>query len=360
MREGGLWGKMMPIADKIYAMSSFLQFRTVYEENVKFSEKMDFPRRADTSFSAARTPIDTSDDLHDFVRNFIERETADGKTALALSGGIDSAICAAFMPKGSVAYTFKCVVPGKQVIDESSAAQRYCELNGLEHRILEVHWEDYESLSPSLMRYINVPFHSINVQIYKGALQAKRDGFDTLLFGNGADLVFGGFDQLLSRDWTMGDCIERYSCILPYRVLKEFVVITEPFKKWVKPDGYIDMHGFLDDHLFWEDIHSYHNSCAAAGVKFTDAYMGALHKPLDYGRVHIGESKYLVRELFKRLYPGLNPPAKIPMPRPMNEWFENWNGPRRPEFWSNCHVNMTGDQKYYIWILEKFLNEFDL
>jgi len=47
------------------------------------------------------------------------------------------------------------------------------------------------------------------------------------------------------------------------------------------------------------------------------------------------------------------------MPRPMDEWFENWEGPKRPEFWPNCHVNMTGDQKYYIWILEKFLEAQD-
>lgn len=345
--------------DKVYAMSSFLQFRAIHDQNVRFSEKLDFPRRADTSFAADRTPIHTSDELHDFVRGFVERETVGGKTALALSGGIDSAICAAFMPKGSVAYTFKCIVPGKQVADESAAARRYCELNGLEHRIIEVRWEDYESLSPPLMRYINAPFHSIDVQIYKAAIQAKQDGFDNMIFGQGADLIFGGFDQLLSRDWTMGEFIERYSCILPYKVLKEFVVITEPFKKWVR-DGYVEVHDFLDEHLFWEDIHSYHNSCVAAGVRFAGAYMGAVHKPLDYGRVRGGESKYLVRELFDRLYPGLKPPAKIPMPRPMNEWFANWTGAKRPEFWENCHVHMTGDQKYYIWILEKFLEELNL
>lgn len=346
--------------DKIYAMSSFLQFRAIYDQNIKFSENLDYPRRADISLSIARTPIHTSDELHDFIRDFIKCETSEvGKTALALSGGIDSAICAAFMPKGSVAYTFKCIVPGKRVADESEIARRYCELNGLEHRVIEVFWEDYERLSPPLMRYINAPFHSIDVQIHKAALQAKLDGFDTLIFGQGADLIFGGFDQLLSRDWAVGDFIERYSCILPYKVLKEFIVITEPFKKWVR-NGHVEVHDFLDEHLFWEDVHSYHNSCAAAGVRFAGAYMGAIHKPLDYGRIRSGENKYLVRELFQRLYPELKPPAKIPMPRPVNEWFEKWDGPKRPEFWPNCHVTMTGDQKYYTWVLEKFLDEFNI
>ncbi len=346
------------MVNKVYAMSSFLQFRSVYDQNVKFSEKLDFPLRVDNSFAANRTPINSSDELYAYIKAFIERESANGKAALALSGGIDSAICAAFMPKGSVAYTFRCVVPNKQVTDETEAAKYYCEQNDLEHRVVEVYWEDYDQLSPMLMRYTNAPFHSIDVQIYKAALQAKCDGFDTLIFGQGADLIFGGFDQLLSRDWAVGDFIERYSFVLPYKVLKEFVVITEPFKKWTK-DGYIDLHNFLDEHLFWEDIHSYHNSCAAAGVKFSGAYINAIHKPLDYIRIRSGDSKYLVREVFQRLYPELKIPKKTPMPRPMNEWFENWDGPKRPEFWPNCHINMTGDQKYYIWILEQFLNYAD-
>jgi asparagine synthetase B (glutamine-hydrolysing) len=347
------------MVDKIYAMSSFLQFRTVYDPNITFSETIELPRKADISFSANRTPINTSDELYEFIKSFVERKSADGKAVLALSGGIDSAICAAFMPKGSVAYTFRCIVSDKQVADETVAAKHYCELNGLEHRIVDVFWEDYEKLSPVLMRYINAPFHSIDVQIYKAALQAKHDGFDKMIFGQGADLIFGGFDQLLSKDWSIGSFVDRYSCVLPYKVLKDFVLITEPFKKWER-NGYIDLHCFLDEHLFWEDIHSYYNSCAAADIQFAGAYMNAVHKPLDYKRVRNGESKYLVREVFKRLYPDLKVPQKIPMPRPVDEWFESWSGPKRPEFWPNCHINMTGDQKYYIWVLEKFLNEFDV
>jgi len=344
------------MVDKIYAMSSFLQFRAVYDQNIKFSEKMDYPRRADASFANSRTPINTSEELYNFLKSYVERETSDGKTALALSGGIDSAIIAKLMPKGSVAYTFKCVVPGKEVTDETAKAKQYCDINGLEHRIVEIYWEDFEKLSSELFRYIRSPFHSIDVQIYKAALQAKHDGFDTLIFGQGADLIYGGFDRLLSKDWTLGEFIERYSCVMPYKVLKDFCVIIEPYVKYSE-NGFIDLHNFLDNHLFWEDIHSYHNSCAAAGVKFAGAYMDTIHKPLDINRVRSGDSKYLVREVFKRLYPDMEMAPKTPMPRPMDEWFVNWEGPKRPEFWTNCHVNMTGDQKYYIWILEKFLDE---
>ena len=347
------------MTDKIYAMSSFLQFRTVYDDNVKFDEKLDYPRKANVDFAKNRISIKTSDELYDYVKSFVEKESAGGKTALALSSGIDSAICAAFMQKGSVAYTFRCVVPNKQIIDETETARKYCEINKLEHRIVDIFWEDYEKLSPILIRYNNEPIHSIDVQIYKATLQAKKDGFNKLIFGHGADLIYGGFDQLLSKDWTIGEFIDRYSCILPYKVLKKFTLVTEPFEKWSK-DGFIDLHGFLDSRVSWGSIHSYYNSCALAGIQFAGAYMNTIHSTLDYNRVRSGESKYLVREVFKRLYPNKDIPKKIPMPRPMDEWFENWEGPKRSEFWPNCHANMTGDQKYYIWILEKFLEEFDL
>ncbi|MCL2792134.1 MAG: asparagine synthase C-terminal domain-containing protein [Spirochaetaceae bacterium] len=347
------------MVDKIYAMSSFLQFRTVYDLSIRFSETIELPRRADVSFSANRTPINTSDELYEFIKSFVERESAGGKTALALSGGIDSAICAAFMPKGSVAYTFRCVVSDKEVIDETTKARQFCDIYGLEQRIVEIFWEDYERYSPILMKRKKAPIHSIEVQIYKAALQAKKDGFEKIIFGEPADLVFGGFDQLLSKEYTFGDFVERYSCVMPYKALKEFVVITEPFKKWAN-DGYINVHGFLDNHLFWEDINSYTNACEAADIKYSGAYMGLVHYPLDIKRIREGESKYLVRELFKRLYPKVEIPKKIPMPRPMAEWLESWNGPKRYEFWPCCHINMTGDQKYYIWILEKFINEFNI
>lgn len=347
------------MVDLTYAMSSFLQFRTIYDKTISFGASLEPPERMDTGFSRNRKPVHTAQQLYDSLKAFIEEKTADGKAALALSGGIDSAVCAKLMPKGSVAYTFRCVVPGRQAADEVPKARKFCEMNGLEQRVVEIYWEDYEKLSSELFRQIRAPFHSIDIQIYKAALQAKQDGFDTLIFGQGADMVFGGLDKLLARDWTIGEFIERYSHVMPYKVLKRPLLITEPFEKY-EENGYIRVHDFLDDHLFWEDIQSYYNACRAAGVTFEGAYLGMIHKPLDLGRVRSGDSKYLVREVFQMLYPGVEMAVKTPMPRPMDEWMENWTGPTRPEFWKDCHRSMTGDQKYYIWILEKFLEEMGL
>ena len=81
--------------------------------------------------------------------------------------------------------------------------------------------------------------------------------------------------------------------------------------------------------------------------------------PIDYCRIRNGENKYLVREVFSRLYENFEIPKKTPMPRPMNEWFADWEGPKRPEFWPHCTDDMTGDQKWLVWALEKFLNTID-
>ena len=67
--------------------------------------------------------VHTAQELENHLRLRVQEITKNGSAALALSGGIDSAILAKFMPKGSTAYTFKCVVDGKEVIDESIQAQ---------------------------------------------------------------------------------------------------------------------------------------------------------------------------------------------------------------------------------------------
>ena len=336
-----------------YCASSFLMYRTIVNHNKCFSKKIppyfyNIPTK--------REPIKNSYELEQKLKKEVEKATKGGKAALALSGGIDSAILAKFMPKGSTAYTFQCVVPRKKVTNEVPQATKYAKECGLNHKIINVYWEDFEKFSPILMKHKGAPFHSIEVQIYKAALKAKEDGFNTFIFGESADSVFGGLNGLLSQDWKIGDFIERYQFVPPYKVLKQFSVITEPIIKHTN-NGYIDPHEFISTEFFKESMGSYYNALEAAGVKFLAPYSRCiLDTPIDYSRIRNGENKYLVREVFNRLYPNFEAPPKTPMPRPTDEWFENWQGPTRPEFWPHCTDNMTGDQKWLVYILEQFLN----
>ena len=59
------------------------------------------------------------------------------------------------------------------------------------------------------------PVHSIEPQIYKAAIRAKKDGVKMILVGESADLIFGGMDQLISKDWSFDDFVNRYTFLMP-------------------------------------------------------------------------------------------------------------------------------------------------
>lgn len=69
---------------------------------------------------------------------------------------------------------------------------------------------------------------------------------------------------------------------------------------------------------------------------------------LDLERVRAGESKYLLRELFKMKYPELPVPEKIAMPRAMDQWMVDWTGPVRDEFIPHCTDGMTGEKWFEV------------
>ena len=343
-------------SDKWLAASRYLIYRTLYDNTCSFGDGQ-CPIIADASFP--RQDIYSSDQLMRWLRAEVERATQDGKAALMLSGGIDSAILAKSMPKGSVVYTLKCIVPGVEVTDETAMAARYAQECGLEQRVIPVYWEDHEMLAPQLMRHKGSPIHSIEVQVYKAALRAKKDGFSRLIFGENADIIYGGMDGLLAKDWTFGDFVERYTYVMPYKVLRHPVLDLDLFLHHEK-DGHIDGHEFVNDVFRTEALGSYHNACETAGIEFCGPFSTSrMAVPIDYARIRSGDTKYLVREVFRALYPGWELPKKIPMPRPMNEWMKNWTGPTRPEFWPDCVTSLSGDQKWMVWALERFLQDLE-
>ena len=347
---------MNKVADRDFCMSSWLMYRTIVDNNRCFVDGIkDFHVLPPQD----RIPISNSHELETALRKEVAKAVEGGHTALALSGGIDSAILAKMMPRGSVAYTFKCIVPGIDVVDETIQAARYAKECGLEHRIVEVYWEDMEKMAPVLMKHKGSPCHSIEIQIFKASCKAMEDGFKGIIFGESADIVYGGMSGLMSKDWTFGEFVDRYSYVLPYKVLKCPQMITQPYKLWTK-DGYTDAHAFLNKTMYEEAINSYEDACATAGIRLHMPYSKTvLGIPIDYARIRRGENKYLVREIFERLYNDWELPVKTPMPRPLNEWMKDWNGPEREEFWPHCTDSMTGDQKWYVYALERFLNMID-
>lgn len=336
---------------KSFCMSSFLMYRYLYDESINFG----IPRK-NVDISFARTSIADGDELIDFLREEVKAATADCKAALALSGGIDSAILAKCMPEGSTAYTFRCVVPGKKVEDESVRAAHWADVCKLNHKVIDIHWEDVEAVVDKLMLNKGAPCHSIETQIFIAAQKVLADGFPKFIFGENADIIFGGMDGLISKDWTVGEFVDRYSYVLPYKVLKSPQMPLKPFREF-EVDGHIDGHAFINKYFRQEALGTYTNACETAGVKVFMPYaLTRMAKPIDYKKIRGGEPKYIVREAFRKLYPGEDIPRKTPMPRPVNEWFENWQGPTREEFLPHCQETLNGNQRWMVWALERFLN----
>lgn len=341
------------MVDKQYCMSSYLMYRYVFNSKKSFQENRNC-NIVDLAFE--RVPIKTAEDLLTALEAIVKQACEDGRAALALSGGIDSAILAKLMPTDSKAYTFRCIVPGRKVIDESEQAKRWAKICGLNHKIVDIYWEDIVKASEILMINKGSPIHSIEAQIYIAAEEVKRDGAEKFIFGENADIIYGGMDGLLAKDWRYAEFIERYTYIMPYKVLRNPQLILEPYQEF-EVNGYIDGHDFINKYFRQEALGTYCNACETAGIEFVGPYsLTYFDRPIDYARIRNGDSKYIVREAFRMLYPNEDLPVKIPMPRPMNEWLESWAGPARKEFISHSTDTMTGDQKWMVWALEKFLD----
>lgn len=341
--------------NKPYCMSSYLAFRYIAEDGYEWIDGIS-PKYPSISIEN-QVPVYNCEEISEFISNYININYKKD-TGLLLSGGIDSAILASFMPKRAKVYTIRFNALG--AIDESSMASEYARFYGLDHKIIDVEWHDYLEYAPVLMRQKNAPLHAVEVGLYKAAKTARRDGISKLFLGNGADSTFGGMDNLLSQDWLFDEFVNRYTFLKPEAVLKEPVSMEHIYEQY-RNGNYIDFIGFLKEVHGIGIIQAFDNALVSAGCTSLEPYeCMRLAVPLDIARIRRGDSKYLLREIFKERYPGLDVPDKIPFARPMDKWLENWTGPIRPEFKVDSLSGFTGEQKWLLFCLENFLNLMDI
>lgn len=341
------------MVDKKYCMSSFLALRYIEDDEKEFCEGMKHSKFKPLS-DDEKIPVKTVDDIDREISKQI-MQFNDKKKGIMLSGGIDSAIVASYL-SGSDAYTFR-FLNGEFQKGELSRAEYYAMYYGLNLHYVDISWDTVTSCLEPVMRAKGAPVHSIEPQLYQAALQAKLDGIEVMFIGESSDLIFGGMDGLLSKNWTFDEFVERYLFTKPEAVLKEPESMLYLFERYRQKEN-IDFLKFMDDIFSTESSGSYMNSFGAANMKYFDPYAKLkMVDPLDLKRVRNGESKYLIRELFLKKYPDIPVPNKNPMPRPVDIYFKEWKGPKRPEFKSDLDMsNFTGNQKWQLWCLEKFLD----
>ena len=343
--------------DKNFCMSSYLAFRYIEDPSKCFA-----PGLTHQSFKpipdGEKIPVRCADELDARLGEQIAR--LDGvKKGILLSGGMDSAIVASYLG-GSDAYTFR-FLGGEYQRDELARAEYYADRYGLRLHYVDVSWDTVEAHLDDCMRAKGAPVHSIEPQILQGALEAKADGVELMLVGESSDLVFGGMDGLLAKDWSFDEFVHRYTFTDPAEVLVDPVDVSYLFERYRRGEG-IDFLRFIDEVFAVESSGSYMNAFAVASLPYFDPYARLkMADELDLDRIRNGEPKYLVRELMAKKYPDIPVPSKTPMPRPVDLYFADWSGPTRAEFRTDIDMKkLTGNQKWQLFCLERFLNLFDL
>lgn len=345
--------------NKDFCLSAYIAFRYIWKDGVDFFKR--FRHQNYHPFSDnEKIPVITSEDID----NEIKKQLASlyekyEHIGILLSGGMDSANLAAYLKPRSHAYTF---TSNSGVFNaDAERAKKYCEKYNLVHHLIEITFDDYKKYTPIVMSKKWAPVHSIEPQIYKAAIDAKKDGVEMILVGESADLIFGGMDKLITPEWTFNGFVKRYTFLEPELVLTNPVSQMELYEKYRIENNGIDYMRFMDEIFSIESSSSYLNAFTTAELPYYDPYARLfMAEPLDMERVCNGEPKYLVRGLYAIKYPEFEIPFKIPMPRPVDAIFKDWTGPVRPEFRKDIPINtLTGNQKWQLWCAELFLNLFD-
>ncbi len=343
------------MVDKSYCMSSFLALRYVEDANKQFFDGLSHQVYKQQPISR-KVLVSDAHDIDVALRN-VFRCISHEKLGMLLSGGMDSSILASYMPEGADAYTFR-FLGGKYQNDELKRAEYYANYYHLNLHYVDIDWHTVEKNVDKVMKHKGAPVHSIEPQLYAAAIQAKTDGITMLVIGDAADYVFGGMDGILSKNWSYEEYVKRIIYVNPAEVLKEPYDMNYLFERYRLGKSSLDYLRFYDEIVTDESYASYENAFETAEMVFIDPYeLLKMSHPLDLGRIRNGDTKYLIRDLFRMKYPETAVPLKQPMPRPVDEYFKDWEGPTRKEFKNDIDIkDYSGNQKWLLYCLERFLN----
>lgn len=344
------------MVEKDFCLSSYIAFRYIWKDGVDFFHGFHH-RNYQPICESERIPVKTSSDIDREIQKQIDALYSKyTNIGILLSGGMDSANLAAYLKPGSHAYTF---ISSSGVFDaDAERAIKYCRKFGLVHHLIDIDFDDFKKYTPIVMSRKWAPVHSIEPQIYKAAIEAKKDGVEMILVGESADLIFGGMDKLITPLWDFDGFKNRYTFLEPSLVLSKPVSQDELYERYRIGQNGIDYMRFMDEVFSIESSSSYLNAFGTAELPYYDPYARLImSEPLDMERVRSGEPKYLIRGLYAIKYPELEIPFKIAMPRPVDAIFNDWEGPKRPEFRNDIPMDkLTGNQKWQLWCAELFLD----
>ncbi|WP_331236469.1 asparagine synthase C-terminal domain-containing protein [Natronorarus salvus] len=138
---------------------------------------------------------DAIEGLRDGLGESLDAIDTDG-TAVAFSGGVDSAVVAS-------ALSVPCYVAGFEGSHDLEAARSAADLLGLELVEIDVTHGEIERAAGRVARATgrtNAMDVSIALTLFLVGERAAADGFDRLALGQGADELFGGYEKVARLD----------------------------------------------------------------------------------------------------------------------------------------------------------------
>jgi len=281
--------------------------------------------------------VSSSDDLHDCLKDQIPKEPV----GLMLSSGRDSMILASLLPKGSIAYTARA--NGRR--DESIHASIISEKLGLTHKAIEIERGDYRENIPEM--FYKDPLATCP-WTYKIVKQAKMDGFNYIVSGTGTLASFGEEAEKHDYQNEPQEFLRRWSRLDPERILVDFVPLALLCKDYIV-DGKIDTLDFM--RYGRGEFITEKKTIEFLGLKQLNPYK-AVRIDLDFERAK-SEGKYMMSELYEKLYSEKAPPKRSPAVVDYKEWFSDWI-PSHPNFRSDIDLTKLENRRWQLYKLEKY------
>ena len=280
--------------------------------------------------------LQTADDVYEYLRDNTPRDAA-----LMLSSGRDSAIMASLMPNGTVAYTARC--EGRR--DESGKAAQIAERLGLRHRIVTIKRKDYTEA------YKLPEFQADPTKFcpwtFKVASAALRDGYTRITSAEGTLAYFG--EDAHFHDYADNPSLffREWSVQIPEEILKEPYPVEEICSDYVV-DGHIDTAHFMSLDRGARVIADH--TIKLAGLEHISPFH-VIRVPLDVERAK-REGKYLLAELYERIFGEKCPPKGTPAVVNYQDWLAHYT-PSHPNFKDKL-PHVEGIRLWQLYKLEQY------
>ena len=149
------------IVDKDFCLSSFLALRYVAKPNIMWADGV-LPKFKSRNFSESDV-VFNADEIDKSIQKQLEHIDL-SKTGIMLSGGMDSAILATYLPKGAKAYTMRTIADGS--INEVEQAKFYADKLGLDLKVVDISCDDYLEDILSIVNHKKSRYYYIEEDIY--------------------------------------------------------------------------------------------------------------------------------------------------------------------------------------------------